>query len=113
MDILLDAKIDDLNIILNGMKDFLNKKTIDEIKEDINSAQHSSGSRKKLISYLKPILYNNKDLIIRTRKLINDQKNYVNNSDVIDFELDSNDLNDSSDSSYEEIKSTKSKKKKY
>lgn len=80
MNTLLDVKIEDLNKILHGMKKYLNEDSINEIKEDINYAQDISKSRKKLISYIKPILYNNKDLIMKTRQLINKQQK--NNQEI-------------------------------
>jgi uncharacterized C2H2 Zn-finger protein len=72
---LVDSKIEDLNEILNDMNDFLNKKTRNKIKESIEKVDYSKpGARKKLISYLKPILYNHKDMIIKTRKLTKEQE---------------------------------------
>lgn len=68
LETLIDAKIEDLNEILNDMNDFLNKKTRNKIKETIKHfALEKHGSRKKLKSYLKPLLYNHKDMIIKTR----------------------------------------------
>jgi len=72
---LVDTKIEDLNEILNDMNDFLNKKTRNKIKASIEKIDYSKpGARKKLISYLKPILYNHKDMIIKTRKLTKEQE---------------------------------------
>lgn len=72
---LVDSKIEDLNEILNDMNDFLNKKSRIKIKDAIQSVDYSKpGARKKLISYLKPILYNNKEMIIKTRKLTKEQE---------------------------------------
>uniref|UniRef100_A0A6G6ABD1 C2H2-type domain-containing protein n=1 Tax=Borely moumouvirus TaxID=2712067 RepID=A0A6G6ABD1_9VIRU len=69
MNKLLDAKVEDLNSILNEMSDCLSKKSINKIKEAIEDTKlNKEGSRKKLITYLKPILYNNKDMIMKTRK---------------------------------------------
>ena len=71
---LIDAKIDDLNEVLDDMGDFLNKKTRNRIKETIeNMDQSKPDARKKLKSYIKPILYNHKDMIIKTRKLTEEQ----------------------------------------
>jgi hypothetical protein len=70
LNLLLDAKTEDFNEILNEMGDFLDKKTRQKIKETIDNADYSKPNyRKKLISYLKPILHNNKDMIIKTRKM--------------------------------------------
>lgn len=75
---LLDAKIEDLNEILNDMGDFLNKKTRDKIKDAIKNIDCKKvGSRKKLITYLKPILYNHKEMIIKTRKLSKKQEDEI------------------------------------
>ena len=74
---LLDAKVEDLNEILNDMGDFLNKKSRAKIKKAIENTNHDSippGSRKKLMKYIKTILYNNKDMIIKTRKLTKKQE---------------------------------------
>jgi len=69
MEKLLDAKVEDLNMILNEMEDFLNDKTVKKIKETLETVDFSkSDSRKKLKTYLKPILYDNKDMVIETRK---------------------------------------------
>jgi hypothetical protein len=74
LEILIEAKISDLNEILNDMTDFLNKKAIKKIKETIENMDYTRpGARKKLKSYLKPILYNHKEMIIKTRKLTKEQ----------------------------------------
>lgn len=74
LETLIDAKIDDLNEILEDMGDFLDEKTQQKIKETIEKMDYTKpGSRKKLRSYLKPILYNHKDMIIKTRKLTKEQ----------------------------------------
>jgi len=71
MDILLDSKITDLKEIMEDMKEFLNESTLTRIRRVIENADYSQpDARKKLISYLKPILYNNKEMIIKTRKNI-------------------------------------------
>ena len=62
---LLDAKIEDFHDILNDMGDFLNEKSITKIRDAIENIDYrKKDSRKKLIKYLKPILYNHKDMII-------------------------------------------------
>lgn len=67
---LIDAKMDDLNDILTEMGEYLNEKTINRIKYTIESTDYSKpDARKKLKTYLKPILYNNKDIILKTKKL--------------------------------------------
>lgn len=81
LNLLLDAKLEDLNEILNEMGDFLNKKTRNKIKETIENADYSKPNyRKKLISYLKPILYNNKEMIIKTRKMIESANEIIKNT---------------------------------
>jgi hypothetical protein len=73
--LLIDAKLEDLNDILNDMNDFLNEKAKDEIRNTIIKLDYSKPNvRKKLISYLKPILYNHRDMIIKTRKLTKQQE---------------------------------------
>lgn len=52
------------------MKDFLNKKTREKIEETIKHMDYSKpNARKKLKSYLKPILYNHKNMIIKNKKI--------------------------------------------
>jgi len=66
LDTLIDAKMEDLNEILNDMKDFLNKKTRNKIRETIEHFDYSKPDhRKKLKTFLKPILYNNKNMILK------------------------------------------------
>jgi hypothetical protein len=56
------------------MGDFFNKKTRSRIKETIENFDYKKpNARKKLKTYLKPILYNHKDMIIKTRKLTKEQ----------------------------------------
>jgi uncharacterized C2H2 Zn-finger protein len=74
LETLINAKIDDLNEILNDMGDFLNKKSREKIRNAIENMDYTRpGARKKLKTYLKPILYNHKDMIIKTRKLTKEQ----------------------------------------
>jgi DNA-directed RNA polymerase subunit RPC12/RpoP len=74
LEILIEAKISDLNEILNDMSDFLNENTREKIKKAAENVDYKKpGARKKLKTYLKPILYNNKDIIIKTRKLTKKQ----------------------------------------
>jgi len=78
---LLDAKTEDLNEILNDMGDFLNKKSRNKIKKAIEDTNYDSippGSRKKLMKYIKTILYNNKDMIIKTKKLNIQEEELIN-----------------------------------
>ncbi|AZL89715.1 hypothetical protein QKC54_gp0015 [Megavirus baoshan] len=78
MNKLLDAKVEDLNSILKEMSDCLSKKSINKIKEAIEDTKlNKEGSRKKLITYLKPILYNNKDMIMKTRKFHENDENIL------------------------------------
>ena len=74
LEILIDAKIEDLNDILNNLN-YLNKKSRNKIKETIThfDASHPN-ARKNLKSFLKPILYNSKDMVKKTRKMTRDLK---------------------------------------
>lgn len=66
---LMDAKIEDLNDILKNMDGVMNKATRNKIKNAIERFDNTKVSaRKKLISYLKPILFNHRDMILKTRK---------------------------------------------
>ena len=78
LDTLIDAKREDLGEILNEMEDILNKKARNKIKEAIENMDWTNPrARKKLKSYLKPILYNHRDLIIKTRKLTEEQEEEI------------------------------------
>nr|AEX62211.1 hypothetical protein mv_R6 [Moumouvirus Monve] len=86
---LLDSKVEDLNTIVNELSDCLNQKSINKIKNAIKDADFSKpGTRKKLISYIKPILYENKDMIIKTRKSDNKEYSDIFNSDVSPKDID-------------------------
>jgi hypothetical protein len=75
---LIESKISDLNDILNDYADFLNKKSRDKIKQTIENVDHTRpGARNKLKTYLKPILYNHRDMIIKTRKLTKEQEKEI------------------------------------
>ena len=70
MEILVDTKVDDLNKILSSFEGIIKKDSIDKIKDAIEKHNISRRSeRKKLKSYLKPIFYNNRKMILKTRKL--------------------------------------------
>jgi hypothetical protein len=81
INIILDTKTDDLNLILDKLGDTLSKKIRQNIITTIENADYSKPNcRRKLISYIKPILYNNKDIVIRTKKIlekINGDEEYV------------------------------------
>lgn len=82
LNLLLDAKTEDFNEIINEMGDFLNEKTRDKIKDTIKNVDYTKPNyRKKLIAYLKPILYNNKDMIIKTRKMTETFNTYTDDID--------------------------------
>ena len=71
LNLLLDSKREDFDDVLDEMRDFLNKKTRKQIKETIKHIDYSNrDNRKKIISYLKPILHDNKEMIIKTRNEI-------------------------------------------
>lgn len=67
---LVDAKIDDLKNILYDGKDILIDEINDKIKKTIETLNYCRpNERKKLFGYIKPILFDNKNMIIKTRKL--------------------------------------------
>jgi hypothetical protein len=69
IDTLIDAKKDDLNKLLNVFKPSLNGECIDKIKESLGRVSYSKDDqRKQLIKYLKPIFYDNKDMVLKTMK---------------------------------------------
>ncbi|ANB50171.1 hypothetical protein [Powai lake megavirus] len=66
---LIDHRIKDLNEIIYDMKNIINSKGIDNVKNAISDAgTYGSKLRKKLVTYLKPVLYINKDIVIQTKK---------------------------------------------
>jgi len=67
----LDSKTDDLHEILKKFDGILSKKIRQNIIKTIKDVDYSNPNcRKKLISYIKPILYNNKDMVIKTKKIV-------------------------------------------
>ncbi len=70
LEILIQAKIEDLNKILTSLSPLLNKKTRNEIKKTIENFDYTKpNARKKLKTYLKPILYNHKNMINKTKMM--------------------------------------------
>jgi len=77
IDKLIDAKLEDLNDILNEM-DFLSDKTKLRIKDTIISLDHTKpNARKKLASYIKPILYNHREMIEKTKLTSEQEKKLI------------------------------------
>src|SRR5207253_9227190 len=75
IDTLLDAKTDDLNTILDKFDGVLDKKIRRNIIDTIRDVDYSNPTRrKKLISYIKPILHSNKDVVIKTKKILENLK---------------------------------------
>ena len=111
LDTLLDAKIEDLNDILNDYEDIISKKHIKRIKDTIDSVNVSlsrSDARKKLRSYLKPILFNGKNMVIATKNKLDCASQSCENFDISeDYSSREEDSN-----SYERIIKNKSKYKK-
>jgi hypothetical protein len=71
IDTLLDAKTDDLNTILDKFDGVLSKKIRQKIIDTIRDVDYSNPTRrKKLISYIKPILHDNKEIVIKTKKIL-------------------------------------------
>jgi hypothetical protein len=71
INIILDLRTEDLKSIVENFGSALSKKAKENIIKTIEDADYSKlEQRKKLISYIKPILYNNKDIVLETRKLI-------------------------------------------
>ena len=106
---LLDAKIEDLNEILNKMGNFLNKKTRNKIKDAIEKIDYKQvDARKKLRTYLKPILYNKRDMILKTKDLFIEQQKEVlrKQQENIDYDQELSEINE-----LNELYKNKSKKK--
>jgi len=71
VNILLDAKTEDFNSMLDKLGDDISKKTRENIINTIKDVDYSKPiARKKLISYLKPVLANNSDMVLKTKKLL-------------------------------------------
>lgn len=88
IDIMIDAKLEDLNDILNEMV-FLNdnyKNTIKKTIAEFNITRPAN--RKKLASYLKPILYNHKNMIIKTMKISKKQEEKIIRNQQLEAELE-------------------------
>jgi len=86
---LVDLKTDDLDGVINDMEDFLGKKARQKIKNAIENIDYSKpGYRKKLRLYLRPILYNHKDMIIKTRKLTKEQEELIFKKEQEEAELE-------------------------
>ena len=89
VNIMLDAKTEDFYLILEKMGDDIGKKTKQRIIDTINDVSYSRpNARKKLISYLKPILFTNRNMVIKTKKLIEEY------SGPSDDDIDENDDSD-------------------
>lgn len=74
IDMLIEAKLEDLNDILNDMV-FLNEETKEKIRKTITNLDYKKrDERKKLGAYIKPILYNHRDMIIKTMKMVEKQR---------------------------------------
>jgi hypothetical protein len=77
---------EDLNDILNEM-DFLSKKTKKKIKDTIISLDcDKPGNRKKLASYIRPILYHHREMIEKT-KLTKEQEDEIIRKEQEEAEL--------------------------
>ncbi len=86
---LLDSKTEDLNEIIDEYGDCLSENSRKKIKETIENTDYSKPDRrKKLISYLKPILYNNRDMIIKTRKIFENNNTSPSLDDIDDETLE-------------------------
>jgi len=71
VNILLDAKTEDFNTMLDKLGDTVSDKTRQNIINTIKDVDCSKPvARKKLISYLKPLLVNNSDMVLKTKKLL-------------------------------------------
>ncbi len=79
---LLDSKTEDLHKLLEKFDGILSKKIRQNIIKTIKDADYSNPDcRKKLISYIKPILYNNKDMVIKTKKILEELESDKNDDD--------------------------------
>lgn len=77
---LLDVKLDDLKIILNDMKNVLDKKFVDKMKKCYETLEDGTineriKNRKKIISFLKPLFYDNHEMVAATLRFLKLLKN--------------------------------------
>jgi hypothetical protein len=88
LNMILQTKTEDLNDFLNEMGDILKDETKEKIKQAIKKF-YDTKSRKTLKSHLKIILFDNKDMVKKTKKLAK----YIsdNESDEIDISDNEND----------------------
>ncbi len=76
IDKLIDAKLEDLNDIMNEMN-FLTDDSKQKIRDTIIGLDRTKpGARKKFASYIKPILYNHREMIEKT-KLTKEQEDEI------------------------------------
>lgn len=74
LETILDAKKEDLTEILKKINGMFKKKIIQKIKDTIENTDYDKPrARARLKSYLKAILYSNKDMIKKTKKLSDDR----------------------------------------
>lgn len=74
LDTLIETKVSNLNNYLDKMKNYLNEETRNKIRETIESMDYTKPDAiKRLRTYLKPLLYNSKDMIMKTRKMVKDE----------------------------------------
>ncbi len=79
---MLDIKTEDLHAIINKLDGIINKKTKQNIIKTIKDIDNSNPEcRKKLISYIKPILHNNKDMVLKTKKLLEELDDFDDYAD--------------------------------
>jgi len=98
LDNIIDSKSLDLNQIKELMGDNLSKKNQDRIMSAIDEARgaiaghdgrtYPPGSRKKLKQYIKQILYNKRDMIMKTRKKTSNKKHNKKNTRTSEEEMD-------------------------
>lgn len=78
IDVLLNAKAEDLVKILEKYGESLSENRRNKIKETIENVHYSKYDRvKKLASYLRPIFYNNRKMVKNTRNMMENEKKGV------------------------------------
>src|SRR5271155_5436037 len=102
---LIDAKREDLNNILNEMSELFNEETINKIKRVLKNTDYTRlDCRKKLMSYLKPILCNKKGIVEKTRNMMTNNKHNKSPKKITENNSENESENDSGNESENDSK---------
>lgn len=81
---MINSKCDDLNQIIIDLGDHLSEITKNRIKQSIKNVDYrDKDTRNCFIRHLKPVLVNNRNMVINTRQLIKQHEIEYPNNDTI------------------------------